>query len=565
MTDIGELVVRIRADAAQLEREMKKANGIVKQSTGGMGDSFKTLKSQIDQLLPALTVGAFVKFGFSAFDAADKLDDFRKRTGFAVESLSALKTPLLIADSNLEEFSASIARMNNLVGEAASGINEMAVRAFDDLGLSVESLRKLSPEQQFYEIARALGGITNEADFTNKGMAIFGRSFVRIAPLIKDAGGEVEGFVEKAKQMGGVITQEQVDRVGDLNDRWTVFIEDTKKGLLGLIPVIEQLANVPNYLRAAVVEIPFQAGQAIGSRMKGGNPNVSDDRPASVNFATFMGDEQFGPQYQGQNARGSNAGLLNTKERAAEAKKIEDARAALDDYNRSLREESQILAQSPREQAALEARFKTEELARRGGITLTQEQIAANENLARTNYDLAESMKEAARFQQILHDKLSETLTDIAFKAGSAKEAMLGFAESIAKAAFEKKVAGPLADALIGSGGGKGLLDGVIGGFGKMLGFANGGSPPVGVPSIVGERGPEIFVPNTSGTIVPNHQLGGQSVTVYQTFSLNPGATEQTVAQLRNLVPSIMAETRASVFAAMQQGGAASRITGLRN
>ncbi|NDB58973.1 hypothetical protein EB001_11030, partial [bacterium] len=38
--------------------------------------------------------------------------------------------------------------------------------------------------------------------------------------------------------------------------------------------------------------------------------------------------------------------------------------------------------------------------------------------------------------------------------------------------------------------------------------FADGGVPPMGVPSIVGERGPELFVPRTSGTIIPNHQLG---------------------------------------------------------
>ena len=42
-----------------------------------------------------------------------------------------------------------------------------------------------------------------------------------------------------------------------------------------------------------------------------------------------------------------------------------------------------------------------------------------------------------------------------------------------------------------------------------FLKFANGGRPPVGRPSIVGERGPELFVPDSAGTIVPNHQLGG--------------------------------------------------------
>ena len=44
--------------------------------------------------------------------------------------------------------------------------------------------------------------------------------------------------------------------------------------------------------------------------------------------------------------------------------------------------------------------------------------------------------------------------------------------------------------------------------------FANGGRPPVGKASLVGEKGPELFVPSRAGTIVPNHQLGGSNITV---------------------------------------------------
>jgi hypothetical protein len=53
----------------------------------------------------------------------------------------------------------------------------------------------------------------------------------------------------------------------------------------------------------------------------------------------------------------------------------------------------------------------------------------------------------------------------------------------------------------------KGKGGGIFGAIAGM--FANGGRPPVGRPSIVGERGPELFVPRTSGTIVPNNKLGG--------------------------------------------------------
>ena len=58
--------------------------------------------------------------------------------------------------------------------------------------------------------------------------------------------------------------------------------------------------------------------------------------------------------------------------------------------------------------------------------------------------------------------------------------------------------------------------------------FADGGVPPVGKMSLVGERGPELFVPNTTGTIIPADKTsailgggggagasGGKSVSVY--------------------------------------------------
>lgn len=48
---------------------------------------------------------------------------------------------------------------------------------------------------------------------------------------------------------------------------------------------------------------------------------------------------------------------------------------------------------------------------------------------------------------------------------------------------------------------------GATGGYNALAPFADGGDPPVGRPALVGERGPEIFVPRTAGTIIPNHDL----------------------------------------------------------
>ena len=61
----------------------------------------------------------------------------------------------------------------------------------------------------------------------------------------------------------------------------------------------------------------------------------------------------------------------------------------------------------------------------------------------------------------------------------------------------------------IGAGGGQ---IGRFGTLGPNYGIpqrANGGPVSAGSPYMVGERGPELFVPGRSGTIVPNNELGG--------------------------------------------------------
>ena len=73
---------------------------------------------------------------------------------------------------------------------------------------------------------------------------------------------------------------------------------------------------------------------------------------------------------------------------------------------------------------------------------------------------------------------------------------------------------------VLGAAGGGG------GGLFGLLGFANGGRPPVGKPSIVGEKGPELFVPKRSGTIIPNDKLGGGGST---NISVNVDASGSSV------------------------------------
>jgi len=47
---------------------------------------------------------------------------------------------------------------------------------------------------------------------------------------------------------------------------------------------------------------------------------------------------------------------------------------------------------------------------------------------------------------------------------------------------------------------------------GSLTGKASGGSVVAGQPYMVGEKGPEMFMPNQSGTIIPNQNVGGGAI-----------------------------------------------------
>jgi TP901 family phage tail tape measure protein len=82
-------------------------------------------------------------------------------------------------------------------------------------------------------------------------------------------------------------------------------------------------------------------------------------------------------------------------------------------------------------------------------------------------------------------------------------------------------------------------------GFGGSIGGrrATGGSVMGGTSYVVGERGPEVFVPSGSGQIVPNHRLGGGSNI---TINVNAGMGTNGAEVGREVVAAIKRYERAS-------------------
>jgi tape measure domain-containing protein len=115
--------------------------------------------------------------------------------------------------------------------------------------------------------------------------------------------------------------------------------------------------------------------------------------------------------------------------------------------------------------------------------------------------DLVETQERLNALYEQAGQTISTAIVDSLMQAKSVTEALSGALQQVARQLVQlgvnsllKSIGGPL--------------------FSALPGFANGGRPAVGRPSIVGERGPELFVPDRAGTVIPNHAMGGANVTV---------------------------------------------------
>jgi len=116
-----------------------------------------------------------------------------------------------------------------------------------------------------------------------------------------------------------------------------------------------------------------------------------------------------------------------------------------------------------------------------------------------------------------------------------------------------------------GGGGGGGGLGGIFGsifggggggGLGGLFGglFADGGRPPLNKVSVVGEKGPELFVPDSAGTVIPNGAgVGGSSPTI-NVQPIFVGVDDQIQERIQQSIPDIVSASVNAVSSRMQRG-----------
>lgn len=150
-----------------------------------------------------------------------------------------------------------------------------------------------------------------------------------------------------------------------------------------------------------------------------------------------------------------------------------------------------------------------------------------------------EKLSQAAR--QMGHS-FTTAFEDAAFSAGNMGDVVNGLIEDIARMALRMAVINPILNGVFGGTSGWAALPTMWGGP-----KADGGPVSSGSTYLVGEEGPELFSPESSGTIIPNHRLstgGGGDTYNFGPYHFGAGVSPQQLMPLlamqeRNIIGTL--------------------------
>jgi hypothetical protein len=170
-----------------------------------------------------------------------------------------------------------------------------------------------------------------------------------------------------------------------------------------------------------------------------------------------------------------------------------------------LKQQNMYASEKEQKMAEISLKYKRLQITANGDA-VRLEQLKQQEEIEKFNLGIQESTKKSQAVFDSVYGNMASAI-DSFVKNG--KLSMKDFARSVIQdlIAIEMKAQAmsllKMAFSFM-SGGSSPYQPAVVTGG---PGFANGGEPQVGVPSMVGEKGPELFIPKTAGTIIPNNKL----------------------------------------------------------
>lgn len=484
----------------QGENRTKQAFNEINGSLSKLKGSAIGVAGSLKGLGAVLAGGLLARAGKDSLAFADQIDKLNARLGASTEFLSQMRFATEQTGVSFQTFALGLQRMQRRVAEAAQGTGE-AQNALRELGIDARKLVELSLEDQFDVIAEALAGVGNDADKTRLAMKLFDSEGVALLQTMEGGAEAVRALREEGNRLGATLTSDMAAGAAGANDAINRIATATRGVVnelaINFAPAIEVVGNflsefIPRSVNLANAAFATFAG-AVGRALAG-----------AVGALAFFVEKIQGTM--------EFLNLPGAKSLAGATEKMRNLEAALTDWGSAAIKagsDSFQLAIGIQEvgAAAESAKTSVEELQAAtsgGGYEQTDQTLQARWAQGLQQGPFPEDLEEMGQAVRGLGDNVANALVDGITRGGEGmKEGFRGILSELA--------AMMLKSALI-----QGLTNLGFGGiFGGVAGKQAGGAVSAGRAYLVGEAGPELFVPSSSGAIMANSMGGGGGRTVY--------------------------------------------------
>tara|TARA_B100001059_G_C17802423_1_gene567025 strand:- start:35 stop:1798 length:1764 start_codon:yes stop_codon:yes gene_type:complete len=577
-TELDKLVVKIEADLKGLKRDMAQANKAVgksssnmKKSLGGLDGVVNKVKKNFGKLAGVialgfggkkvadvsaqfedlqLTLNTVFKTAESGQAAMDFIIKFAQRTPFDIQTLT--KAFIQLGGAGIKPTE----KMLTTLGDAASAtVNRM--QTFEALtrivtravggGLGLEELEQLvSAGLPVYKILNDELGVTRQ-EISELGQSAEGAEKIMSALLTgldKEFGGGMQrastnlsvafsnlgiAGTELTKVLGDEFNDSLTDLVNTLSRLFTalqpvttalgglfnilIFILD--KALLGITIALEKINSLFAFIEKMAIKL-LNAFTPLNIEFEESNDSLKEM------------EEKLGKNIEAMD----KSTTANKKAQEQLEKNIE----ATKEFNDQQLESMRLL-----EEMSLEP-LKQE-------LEKSEEQTQA----------LVDIFDEAGQ-------SISDAFGKAVASGQSFRQSMLDIFQSVVSQVIsliiQLTIIEPMLKRIreaIGGASGQSLGSQILAGAGAIFGSfggerAMGGNVNPNMPYMVGERGAEMFVPKSAGTIVPNNQMGG-GITIEQNLNFATGVSQTVRAEVMNMLPAIRENTLSAVRDARLRGG----------
>jgi TP901 family phage tail tape measure protein len=213
-----ELLIKILGDSSKLDSELSKAS-----------KNFDNFFKKIDKVGTAMLgiggaiTGAAATVVTKTADIGDQFDKMSKRTGVAVEELSALSYAAEISGTGIETVENGLRMLATNISDAADGVG-LAKDAFEALNIATTDTEgKLRPTVDVLkEAATKIADLEDETMQVALAGEIFGKRYgSELLPMLKEGGEGIEGLMERAEELGIVISTEAAESAAEYTDSMT--------------------------------------------------------------------------------------------------------------------------------------------------------------------------------------------------------------------------------------------------------------------------------------------------------------------------------------------------------